>query len=68
MDWLNWLVRGAVVLGGLVFLICFTVGAVIIVNAWRDTLNMWRAKRKWLAYQRQPMGFRDHLDDLSDKP
>lgn len=52
MDWLNWFVRIATVLGGTVFLICFVFGALSIINAVKAELLLWEAKRKWLAFQR----------------
>lgn len=52
MDWLEWAIRIATVLGGVVFLICFYFGAFSLITAWRSTLVLWEAKRKWLALQR----------------
>jgi len=52
MDWLNWAVRIATVLGGIFFLVCFYVGAHSLFTAWRSELMLWEAKRQWLALQR----------------
>jgi len=52
MDWLEWAIRIATILGGTVFLICFYFGAHSLITAWRSTLILWEAKRKWLALQR----------------
>lgn len=52
MDWLNWAIRIATLLGGTVFFICFVFGALSLINAWRAELLLWEAKRKWLAMQR----------------
>lgn len=52
MDWLNWAVRIATVIGGIFFLVCFYVGAHSLLTAWRTELMLWEAKRRWLAIQR----------------
>jgi|Laugresbdmm110sd_1035091.scaffolds.fasta_scaffold91745_3 hypothetical protein len=53
MDWLNWAIRIATVLGGVFFLACFYVGAHSLFTAWRSELVLWEAKRQWLALQRE---------------
>jgi hypothetical protein len=71
MDWLNWAIRIATVLGGLVFLVCFYFGAHSLITAWRSTLILWEAKRKWLALQRDEADKRKRtkkqLDDEDDE-
>jgi hypothetical protein len=71
MDWLEWAIRIATVLGGSVFLICFYFGAYSLITAWRSTLVLWEAKRKWLALQRDEADKRkrtkQHTDDDEDK-
>lgn len=71
MDWLNWAIRIATVLGGLVFLVCFYLGAHSLITAWRSTLILWEAKRKWLALQRDEADKRKRtkkqLDDEDDE-
>jgi hypothetical protein len=73
MDWLNWFIRIATILGGAVFLICFFFGALSIVNALRAELLLWEAKRKWLAFQRleqekkKPTNKKDDADDETEE-
>jgi hypothetical protein len=69
MDWLNWAIRIATVLGGVMFLVCFVIGALTVFNAWRATLLLWQAKKKWLDLQRQPKGFQDKVryEDQNNK-
>jgi hypothetical protein len=69
MDWLNWAVRIATALGGIMFLVCFTIGALSVYNAWRATLILWQAKKRWLDLQRQPKPFQDKVryEEQDDK-
>ena len=52
MDWLDWAIRIATVIGGIFFLMCFYVGAHSLFTAWRSELLIWEAKRQWLSLQR----------------
>lgn len=66
MDWLEWAMRIAVVFGMSVFIICAVIGAQSLITAWRISLELWKAKRRYLALQRQAAGFRDHIDKESE--
>jgi len=52
MDWLDWAIRIATLIGGIFFLMCFYVGAHSLFTAWRSELLIWEAKRQWLSLQR----------------
>jgi hypothetical protein len=62
MDWLEWAIRIAVALGGVVFLICFFLGALSLVSAWRITLEVWMAKRRFYAMQKAGKQYNDFID------
>lgn len=66
MDWLEWAMRIAVVFGMTVFLVCAFIGAQSLIFAWRSSLELWKAKRRYLALQRQAAGFRDHVEKESE--
>jgi hypothetical protein len=66
MDWLNWVVRIASVLGGIFFLAFALVGFFAVLGVWRETMILWGAKKKWLALQRQEAGFRAHYESKTE--
>jgi hypothetical protein len=73
MDWLLWLGKIAVVLGGIMFLICFYVGAKTIYSVISSSFEIWAAKKKFYKFQNQhPELFKRYLqygeEGFIDKP
>lgn len=66
MDWLEWAMRIAVVFGMSVFVICAYLGAHSLITAWRISLELWQAKRRYYALRAQTPGFRDHVEKESE--
>lgn len=62
MDWLNWTVRAFSVLGGIMFLLCFWMGARSLYSILSNSLEIWAAKKKFYTFQRQnPELFKRYL-------
>jgi hypothetical protein len=65
MDWLEWAMRIAVVFGMSVFIICAVIGAQSLITAWRISLELWQAKRRYYALRAQTSSFRSHVEEES---
>lgn len=66
MTFLYWLLNAFMALGAVACLIFFTVGFFACLNAWKTSLLLWQAKRKWLAIERQEAGFKAHFDKTTN--
>ena len=52
MEWLDWAVKAATVIGGTFFLVCALVGFYYLLQTYRSTLIFWQARKRWLEQQR----------------
>ena len=58
MDWLNWTIRAFTVIGGTFAFVCFLLGAFTLWGLWRNACELYKAKKKFHAYQQQSREFK----------
>lgn len=58
MDWLNWIIRAFSFVGGAFFLFCFLLGFYTFWGVMRNACELYKAKRKFYAYQKQNKEFK----------
>lgn len=61
MDWFNWAVRAATIVGGLAFFVFFFIGVYYAYYAYRSALEIWAANNRWLRFQRQDPKLQDFM-------
>ena len=62
MELIDWAVKIATAIGLTIFVVCAFIGAQSLIAAWRITLEIWKAKRRYHAIRSSSPEFQKYTD------